>query len=55
MKITFDEYDAEEVAELEKKNNEVLNEELEEIPYNDYGNYSEDEMLEEFFRYYFNR
>ena len=55
LKITFDEYDAEEVAELEKKNNEVLNEELEEIPYNDYGNYSEDEMLEEFFRYYFNR
>lgn len=55
LSITFDEYDEKEVAELEKKMNEEVTETVPEVPNGNYGGFSEDEMLEEFFRYYFGR
>ena len=55
LKITFDEYDAEEIAELEKKMNEELAESTPKVPSNNFGDITDEEMLEEFFRYYFNR
>ena len=55
LKITFDEYDAEEIAELEKKMNEELAESTPKVPSNNFGDITDEEMLEEFFRYYFSR
>lgn len=55
LKITFDEYDAEEIAELEKKMNEELVESTPKVPSNNFGDITDEEMLEEFFRYYFSR
>ena len=54
LSITFDEYDEKEVAELEKKINEELTESVPKSPNNN-GGLTEEEMLEEFFKYYFSR
>ena len=53
LSITFEEYNEEEVAELEKKMNEMQGQVVPQVPNN--SGMTEDEMLEEIFKYYFNR